>query len=42
MTFAKSQLSRTKPRKCPECYQPYVKTRNVQPTCGALPYEVGQ
>lgn len=37
MTFTKSPLSRTKPRKCPECHQPYVKTRNVQPTCGALP-----
>lgn len=37
MTFAKSPLSRTKPRKCPECHQPYVKTRAVQPTCGALP-----
>lgn len=36
MTFAKSPLSRTKPRKCPECHQPYVKRRAVQPTCGAL------
>ena len=37
MTLAKSTLSRTKPRKCPECHQPYVKRRAVQPTCGALP-----
>lgn len=39
MTLSHS-ISRTKPakpHKCPECGAKYVKTRNVQPTCGALP-----
>ena len=36
-------ISRTKPakpRKCPECKQPYAKTRSVQPTCGMHACEV--
>ena len=40
MTLNNSRFSRTKPAKprtCPECGAKYVKTRNVQPTCGALP-----